>query len=739
MRTPRRQSIRAILAVLLIGSAAFAGGAGTTVPRVLEPLDYQGVTLDGGMLKAQFDEVRAYYLAIPNDNLLKGFRSRAGLPAPGTNLGGWYSSDTFHVFGQILSGLSRMYATTGDPACRAKVQYLVDEWAKCIEADGFFYYSRTPNARHYTYDKMVCGLVDAWHYANIPEAAVHLETITAWAETHLAAAKPATMIGAQGPTEWYTLSENLYRAFEYTGNTRYRDFAREWEYDLYWNAYASGTDIFTVLDPTGYYHAYSHVNTLSGAAVAFRVWGDPHYLDTTRKAHDYLTQSEVWATGGYGPHERLLRPAESANALQILDLWSTHFETMCGSWAVFKLCKGLIAQTGGARYGDWAEEVLWNGIGASIPMSASGVTQYYSHYFVGGARKSNNMPAWACCTGTRPQAVADYPDLVYFRGPNALHVNLFADSSATLTLQAGQVGVVQRTRFPAESGTSLTLHTAQPSTFTLAIRAPQWLAAPMTAEVNGQPASLTVNPQGWATLERLWSDGDSVRVSLPMALALRSFPRNSASRFPAAIVHGPVVLAVAANGRNPLPLIDFDDLRGSLVRDPGDGLQFHLTRDPSFAVKPYYAFAENEKYFMHFDPGHLWLRVDHMEMTFAGQWNHSLSAPDYRYSRNLASSAEYSFVGTAFRFRYQFFDEAGFAGVSVDGGPVVEIDQYSPWRGIPFYYAVTGLSSGPHTVRITVLDKRNAASSNGFVNVAGVDYIPPGSGVARVDDWRVLH
>ena len=46
----------------------------------LKTFDYKGVTLDGGPLRRQFDEIREYYLRIPNDDLLKGFRTRAVLP-----------------------------------------------------------------------------------------------------------------------------------------------------------------------------------------------------------------------------------------------------------------------------------------------------------------------------------------------------------------------------------------------------------------------------------------------------------------------------------------------------------------------------------------------------------------------------------------------------------------------------------------------------------------------------------
>jgi hypothetical protein len=74
------------------------------------------VTLDAGPLKKQVDEVRAFYLAIPDDDLLKGFQTRAGKPAPGKELGGWYSSDTFEPCSQPdrrSTGSSRRSGSTG--------------------------------------------------------------------------------------------------------------------------------------------------------------------------------------------------------------------------------------------------------------------------------------------------------------------------------------------------------------------------------------------------------------------------------------------------------------------------------------------------------------------------------------------------------------------------------------------------------------------------------------------------
>ena len=49
----------------------------------LHPFDYQGVRLDEGPLTVQVREVREAYLRVSDDSYLKGFRRRAGRPAPG--------------------------------------------------------------------------------------------------------------------------------------------------------------------------------------------------------------------------------------------------------------------------------------------------------------------------------------------------------------------------------------------------------------------------------------------------------------------------------------------------------------------------------------------------------------------------------------------------------------------------------------------------------------------------------
>ena len=476
---------------------------------------------------------------------LEGISCRAGKPAPGLDLGGWYSDDVFHVFGQILSGLARLYAATGDHACREKAEALVDGWAECIEPDGFFYYSRTPNAPHYIYDKMVGGLTDMVIYCESRPAADALAKITAWASKKL----DRSNAYAFGGTEWYTLSENLYRAHRATGDPLYRDFAAVWHYNEYWNIYARKGALFGDRGGgrrTDVYHAYSHVNTLGGLAQHYLFSGDKQLLEALIYAHDLSVSEQCFPTGGFGPDEQLL---VRESWLKKGDYSHNSFETQCGSFAVFKLCKYLLTITNDARFGDWIERLVYNGILATIPMSPEGHVFYYSDFNNLGGVKRNYPVGWSCCTGTRPMALADLHDLIYFHEANDVYVNLFVPSTLVWHRTGGPVTIRQRTRFPESESTELRIGLARPSTFQIKLRVPGWLARPSVITVNDRPVHTTVNAHGWLDLRREWRDGDQVTISLPMKFAVR--PLDGKSTQPAMMMRGPVAMAVRHNRPRP--------------------------------------------------------------------------------------------------------------------------------------------------------------------------------------------
>ena len=97
--------------------------------------------------------------------------------------------------------------------------------------------------------------------------------------------------------------------------------------------------------------------------MTYAVTGEPRYLRTITRAFDWFEKTQMYATGGYGPDEDLQAPDGSLG--RSLETCMNTFETPCGSWGGFKLSRYLLSFAGEAKYGDWAEKLVYNGIGAA--------------------------------------------------------------------------------------------------------------------------------------------------------------------------------------------------------------------------------------------------------------------------------------------------------------------------------------------------------------------------------------
>src|SRR5271169_6887123 len=88
------------------GLAAFARPARVQPRWKLRELAYPQVRLTGGPLAEMYRRIHAHALTLDEDRLLKVYRQRVGLPAPGRDMGGWYDAEGFvpgHLIGQFVS------------------------------------------------------------------------------------------------------------------------------------------------------------------------------------------------------------------------------------------------------------------------------------------------------------------------------------------------------------------------------------------------------------------------------------------------------------------------------------------------------------------------------------------------------------------------------------------------------------------------------------------------------------
>ncbi|ACQ78328.1 protein of unknown function DUF1680 [Beutenbergia cavernae DSM 12333] len=547
----------------------------SAVSAVLRPLGYTGrVRITDGPLADRIADAAETYLGMSPDDVVHGFRLQAGLPAPGNPMTGWSSRTSQPTFGQWVSGLARLGVTAGVAEASQRAVDLVDAFAATVGDDG--------DARMglYGYEKLVCGLADTALYAGHEDALALLGRTAEWASRTFERARPAASPndfagGRIGPAshartmEWYTFAENLYRGWLAGADDAVREFASEWHYDAYWDRFLTPPPPGQPWDVPTWLHAYSHVNTFASAAAAYEVTGEVRYLDILRNAHTYLTTTQTYATGGYGPSELTL--PEDGSLGRSIEWRTDTAEIVCGSWAAFKLSSALLKHTGEARYADWVEQLVYSGIGAVTPVRPGGRTPYYQDLRLGIATKLPHWDDWPCCSGTYLQAVSHLPDLVYFGDDDGgLAVALYVPSTVSWESAGSTVTLTQRTAFPVEDTSTITVGGS--GRFRLRLRVPPWSEG-FRVSVNGVAVDGVATPGDWFVLERDWADGDVVTVTLGAGLRVLPVDRWHPNRV--AFAHGPVVLAQNADWTMPMSLPtpwEMVDLDAAFER--GEGLRY---------------------------------------------------------------------------------------------------------------------------------------------------------------------
>src|SRR5215831_18576443 len=458
----------------------------TAISTPLTTFAYGDVQLHDGPMKRQFEENHSRFLHLEDDRMLKVFRQVAGMPAPGEDMGGWYDLTGFslegndfhgfiagHTFGQYVSGLARAYAVTGSEPTRAKISRLVKGYGETLDPKAkFFVDYRLPA---YTYDKLSCGLIDAHEYAHDPLAMQIHEKLTHAIIAYLPEKALSRQEQRSRPhkdtaytwDETYTLPENLFLAYQRTGNVFYRDMAKKYlEDDTYFNPLSQGNNVLP------FEHAYSHVNAFSSAMQAYITLGSEKHLRAAKNGFEMLQTTQSFVTGGWGPDESFGEPGRG----QLGDsLSSSHasFETPCGAYGHFKITRYLLRVTKDAKYGDSMERVLYNTILGAWPVQADGTSFYYSDYATTG-KKVWYGQKWPCCSGTFPQLAADYHVSTYLRSADGVYVNLFTPSSVQWTDGGAKLGLRQATKYPFDNKIEVQVSASQPSECTLYFRIPAW-------------------------------------------------------------------------------------------------------------------------------------------------------------------------------------------------------------------------------------------------------------------------
>ena len=537
--------MRRLLAALIIALCSHSAHAATQA----FPLDRVRLQ-DGPFLDAQNTDLR-YLMALDPERLLAPFRREAGLPVPTPSYGNWESSGLDgHMGGHYVSALALMWASTGDPAVKQRLDYVIAELKRCQDAIGTGYLGGIPdgatawaevgagqlqvdsfsvNGRWvpwYNLHKLFAGLRDAWVQAGNADAKAMLIRMSDWAlrlTTPLTDAQMQDMLRA----EHGGMNEVLADVSQMSGDPRYLALARRFSHQALLQPLASGQDTLTGL----------HANTQIPKVIGFQRIAQLAGEDEGHRAAEFFWRTVVdkrtVAIGGNSVKEHFHPDTDFKPMLNEVEGPET-----CNSYNMLKLT-ALLAQASPEQghYADYYERTLYNHILASQHPGEGGFVYFTpmrpQHYRV-YSKVDEGM--W-CCVGSGIESHARHGEFIYAHDGDSLVVNLFIASR--LDWRERGIHITQRTRFPDEARTRLTVHDA--GTFALKIRYPGWVApGALKVKLNGKPVKVTAQPGSHVELRRAWTAGDQVDVELPMRTTLEPMP--GLKKF-VAVLHGPIVLA----------------------------------------------------------------------------------------------------------------------------------------------------------------------------------------------------
>jgi len=561
----------------LLATSSAAGEA--AFQAVVEPFPLADVRLTEGIFKDAQEANRRYLHDLEADRLLHAFRVNAGLPSEAEPLGGWERPDCEvrgHFVGHYLSACALMFAATGDEELKAKGDYLVAELAKVQEALGGGYLSAYPEsfldrlearqnvtwAPLYVIHKIMAGLLDMSQLAGNEQA---LQMLRKMADYFKARADNLSDVQFDRllDVEFGGMSEVLHNLSAVTGEEKYLALAHRFDKAAFLGPLALEHDNLTGL------HANTHLPEICGAARHYELTGDERYRTAVRFFWDRRAETRTYATGGSNVGEVWPEPNRLAPTL------STNNQECCTTHNFLKITRYLFRWTAAPKYADFYERALFNGIlGTQGPNV--GELMYYVPLLT-GSTKTFGTPydSFWCCYGTGIESFAKLGDSIYFHDENGLYVNLFIAS--TVRWREKGFTLEQTTRFPEEPGTTLTVRTAQPVRFALRLRVPWWATAGVEVKLNGEPWPAEAKPSSYLTLEREWTDGDTVQVAMPLTLSTAPLPDDPERM---ALMVGPLVLA-GLTERDVYFLSDLPDLSSWLRPVPGEPLTFETVGQPT--------------------------------------------------------------------------------------------------------------------------------------------------------------
>ncbi|MBS4200457.1 glycoside hydrolase family 127 protein [Bacillus sp. FJAT-49732] len=512
----------------------------------------RNVKLLSGIFKDSQEKGKEYLLFLDVDRLIAPCYEAQNQEPKKPRYGGWEATQIAgHSVGHWLSAAASMYTITKDERLLEKINYAVSEleYVQALDPDGYVsgfprdcfdqVFSGNFEVGHfslgeswvpwYSIHKIYAGLIDVYSLVGSKRALEIVLKLADWAKRgtdHLSDEQFQRMLIC----EHGGMNEAMADLYTITKNQDYLNLAIRFCHDAILEPLSKGID-----DLEGK-HANTQIPKVIGAAKLYEITGEEKYRSMAEFFWNEVTKFRSYIIGGNSINEHFGPVGQEKLGIQTTET--------CNTYNMLKLTEILYRWQQKAEYMDFYEKALYNHILASQDPESGMKTYFISsqpgHFKVYCSAESS---FW-CCTGTGMENPTLYNRNIYFHKNDEIYVNLFINSEWT----SGDEKIIlkQETQFPNSEKVLLHVNKVDSQLEQIHIRVPYWLSDDISILVNGEKVDVDPN-NGYATLKRKWTTGDSVEINLAMNLHTYT-AKDDANKV--GIMFGPIVLAGALGKEN---------------------------------------------------------------------------------------------------------------------------------------------------------------------------------------------
>ncbi len=445
-------------------------------------------------------------------------------------------------YGKMLRGACLTYMYNGNSELYAVIEYAVRGLLAMQRDDG--------RLSTYSEEKQFCGW-DMWNRKYVITSLIHFvrickdESLKGCVTDALC--RHADHIvehigGGEGQREIHDTSSNwlginsssilepFVELYKLTGKERYLRFA---EYIISMGG-CSGGDLIELalcdeVAPFEYPEtkAYETISFFEGVLAYYEATGNKKYLDAAVKFTEKVASTDITIIGCAGCTHEIFDNSSVRQAIYS----DIAMQETCVTVTWMRMLARLYLLTGDKKYADGIEISALNALYGSInTMGEAGFSSEINSFIdalpfdsysplvngrrgiaTGGFKQFRTGGYYGCCACIGSAGTGIFPLTAILRSESGIVINEMLCGEVHTTLSTvGRISLNISTKYPAEGGGKLTIGLESDKRFEIALRIPDWCDEySVVADGVAYEAK-----EGYAYINRVWSDGDEVSVDL---------------------------------------------------------------------------------------------------------------------------------------------------------------------------------------------------------------------------------